>query len=89
MLAKRSSVPAGSSSSSTDDEAQHNLHTWKALNSSSLEKKNGKKRKKRNWKRVLGREALVRLQQNQRVGRVLKVSAEDKNACADFLMKRD
>lgn len=57
MLAKRSSVPAGCSSSSTDDKAQHNLHTWKASNSSRLEKQNGVK--KRNWKRVLGREALV------------------------------
>lgn len=37
------------------------------------------KKKKSDWKRVLGREALVRLQQNQRVGRVLKVSAEDTN----------
>lgn len=81
-------MPAGSSSSSTDDKAQHNLHTWKALNSSSLEQKNGEK-KERNWKRVLGREALVRLQQIQQVGRVLKVSAEDKNACANFPMKRD
>lgn len=79
-------MPAGSSSSSTDDKAQHNLHTWKASNSSSLEKKNGEKKKK--LEACVGKRSAC-LQQNQQVGRVLKVSAEDKNACANFLMKMD